>query len=225
VGLEYQPEDCYAVKDGSGSNERVFGFGLLYRLKFIPEPRTFYCPVAPHPAKFAFDAFPKPWLDGTDWPSWNDDPGTWRSSYLYNPHVDQFGSGFSLRKDIAYLKLREVPRVKTLAMDIAFERNYIGHRTRVPTWNLLFKDGHVASVASQFLYETMAQGNSQKQWQSAPKSDIRSWQGFDTYRDILEVEAEGKDPRTSWPVLGIPPIGSSASSNRVPHTPPRAPRG
>jgi prepilin-type N-terminal cleavage/methylation domain-containing protein len=216
-GDNFQPESCYQVKNGN--NE--FGFALLYRQKFIPDPRTFYCPVGPHPAKFAYDAFPTPWLDGTQWPSWNDDPGTWRSSYLYNPHADNFGSGFTFKKEISYLKLKDMPRVKGLAMDMPFQREYIAHRTKVPTWNVLFKDGHVTAVASQFLYETMSRGASQK---GTPTNTIASWEKFDTYRDILECEAEGRNPRTSWPVLGQAPNGSTATMNRVGHLPPRPPR-
>jgi len=217
AGRNFQPEDCYKVKSGSTET----GLALLYRQKYIPDARVFYCPVFPHQSKFDYDAFPKPWLDGTQWPSSNDDPGTWRTSYLYNPHVDNFGVGFTFEKEPAYLKLKEVPRVKTLAMDIAFQRGYISHRARVPTWNLAFKDGHVATVPSQFLYETMSRGNAQK---VQPYDKIQSWELFDTYRDILETEAEGKNPRTSWPVIGPRPPGSTATQNRVGHVPPRPPR-
>jgi prepilin-type N-terminal cleavage/methylation domain-containing protein len=217
-GDNFQPENCYMVKNGGTE----IGFALLYRLKYAADPRIFYCPVTPHPNKFDIDAFPKPWLDGTQWPSWNDDPGTWRTSYLYNPHVDNFGSGFTLKKEPAYLKLREVPRVKSFAMDMPFQKEYIAHQTRIPTWNLAYKDGHVATVSSQFLLETMiARGASQK---GTPLNSVASWEKFDTYRDILETEAEGKNPRTAWPVLGIPPQGSTATQNRVPHLPPKPPR-
>ncbi|HEY7086731.1 MAG TPA: type II secretion system protein [Tepidisphaeraceae bacterium] len=217
AGVNYQPESCYQVKSGSTET----GFALLYRLKYITDPRTFYCPVSPHPSKFAYDAFPTPWLDGTQWPSWNDDPGTWRTSYLYNPHAENFGSGFTFKKDIAYIKLREVPQLKSIVMDMPFQREYIAHQTRIPTWNLGFKDGHVASVPSQFLYETMSRGASQK---GTPTDQISSWEKFDTYRDILETEASGKDPRTSWPVVGLPGAGATATMNRVGHLPPKSPR-
>jgi prepilin-type N-terminal cleavage/methylation domain-containing protein len=221
-GADFQPENCYMIRNGVGPNRTETGFALLYRLKYAQEPRIFYCPVTPHPNKFDIDAFPTPWLDGTVFPSQNDDPGTWRTSYLYNPHVDNFGSGFTLTKEPAYLKLKEVPRAKSFAMDMPFQVEYIAHKTRIPTWNLAYKDGHVATVSSQFAHETMrARGASQK---GTPTNSVASWEKFDTYRDILEVEAEGKDPRTSWPVVGFPPNGSTATQNRVPHLPARAPR-
>jgi prepilin-type N-terminal cleavage/methylation domain-containing protein len=218
-GVNFQPENCYMIKSGNTET----GMAQLYRLKYVTDPRVFYCPSNPHPNKFDYDAFPKPFLDGTEWPSQNDDPGTWRTSMLYNPHVDNFGSGFNFKKEPAYLKMKEVPRTKTLFMDMAFQVDYISHKSRgVPTWNLVFKDGHVQSVRSAFLLEVMKnRGGAQK---GTPTDSTASWEKFDTYRDILEVEAEGKDPRTSWPVLGNPPPGSTASQNRVPHVPPKPAR-
>jgi prepilin-type N-terminal cleavage/methylation domain-containing protein len=186
-GGDITPEDAYQVANGS----KHYSYALLYDGKFITDARVFYCPSFPHPA-FDYESFPKPWLTAALPPS----PSlidSWRSSYLWNPHwkwaKDSATGG--LVQVPAYPKLRDIPANKTLAVDIMFDVQYISHRNnlsqRTSTWNLAFKDGHVVQVASTFAYDTMKKyGNAQKSFRQPT---------FDDYRDILETEADGKNPR------------------------------
>ena len=45
-GDNFQPENCYMVKSGNTET----GFALLYRRRFVTDPRIFYCTVEPHPS-------------------------------------------------------------------------------------------------------------------------------------------------------------------------------
>jgi hypothetical protein len=175
---DFAPEDTYVLAKGS----TYYHGGLLYDLKYIREPRIFYCPVFPNPA-FNYDDFPKPWLTAPLTGS-ND---SWRSSYLMNPHykfvTDPTSGG--LKKGPAYEKLIKMPSYKCLALDVCFDMQYLSHPGKVPSWNLLFKDGHVANVQSDFLRACIKKyGNSQKDYAL-----------FADYRDILETEAKGSNPR------------------------------
>lgn len=175
---DFTPEDTYVLAKGS----TFYHGGLLYDRKYIREPRVFYCPVFPNPA-FNFDDFPKPWLlaplSGA-----ND---TWRSSYLINPHF-RFATDPStggLKKVPAYDKLTKVPKDKCIALDVNFDLQYLSHPGKVPSWNLLYRDGSVKNVPSDFARVVMKKyGNSQKDFAL-----------YADYRDILETEAKGSNPR------------------------------
>ena len=213
------PEDCYYIK-----KNRRYGVALLYNLqndssapggytvvaKYITDPRCFYCPAYPDPS-FDYDAFNKPWTVAADPGGTNNN---WRSGYLYNPHWQYFKPLPS--RGVAYPKLKDLPRERTLAFDICYRANLIAHfgsGEKIPTWNLLFKDGHVATVASQFCLEVM---RGKYASQGLPGGDGQAdWVKFDNYRDILETDAAGRNPRDST-VDGSPPFASS----RVRHPPP-----
>jgi prepilin-type N-terminal cleavage/methylation domain-containing protein len=175
---DFAPEDTYVLAKGS----TYYHGGLLYDKKYIREPRIFYCPVFPNPA-FNYDDFPKPWLTATLTGS-ND---SWRSSYLINPHY-KFATDPStggLKKMPAYEKLSKVPSWKCIALDVNFDLQYVSHPGKVPSWNLLFKDGSVKNVQSDFLRACIKKyGNSQKDFAL-----------YADYRDILETEAKGSNPR------------------------------
>jgi prepilin-type N-terminal cleavage/methylation domain-containing protein len=180
-GGDITPEDCYQVVNGS----KNYSYALLYRGKFLTNPEVFYCPSFPNP-DFDYTAFPKPWLEAALTPP-ND---AWRSSYLWNPHYKNVLTSSGIVKKPAYLKLKDVPNNRVLAIDILFDVNYIAHRIttnpRQSPWNLVFKDGHVVSIVSSFGYDTMKKyGNAQKDFAAH----------FDDYRDIFETEADGRNPR------------------------------
>jgi prepilin-type N-terminal cleavage/methylation domain-containing protein len=212
------PQDCYYLIKDPGTGTRHFGVALLcdmratdasattytYVAKYITDPRCFYCPAYPDP-DFDYDSFNKPWTVN---PSPGGTHNEWRSGYLYMPHFKYPTHGQPTFIGVGYSKLKELPPNKTLALDICFRSNLIAHfgsGDRVPNWNLLFKDGHVASVTSQFCYDAMKgkytsaglmTGDGQAIWDPV----------FDNYRDILETEAAGMDPRTST-VGGGPAFG------------------
>jgi len=184
-GGDALPENCYMVNKG----DKYYSYALLYQAKFITDPRVFFCPVFPAP-DFDYEGFPKPWLTGALQPGTMYD--SWRCSYLWLPHVKRKG----LTNYVwAFDRINKVPRSNVLALDVMFDPKYISHRKTSgdsPSFNLLFKDGHVAQITSQFAYERMqTYGNFQK---GTPTSEV--WRKFDNVRDILESEADGKNPRT-----------------------------
>jgi hypothetical protein len=187
------PECSYQVGSGNPTTS-TYGFGLLYSSKFITDPRVFYCVAQPR-QDFDYNAFPKPWLYATLSAGAYD---TWRTSYLYMPHVDANGK-------FRYMKFQQIPKDRCLALDVCFETASTSHLSKSgPSWNLVFKDGHVATVVSKFCYDAMAGryqgsplgsitgGNSQKNFQYKGTNP-----NFDTYRDILETQADGRNPMTS----------------------------
>jgi prepilin-type N-terminal cleavage/methylation domain-containing protein len=187
------PECSYQVGTGNPTS-KFFGFGLLYTQKFITSPKVFYCMAQPRP-DFDYNMFPQPWLSSTlSSGTWD----TWRTSYLYMPHVDEKGK-------FRWPKFQQIPKDRALALDVCFETATTSHLSKAqPSWNLVFKDGHVSTVISKFAYDVMDKkyqgsplgsitgGNSQKNFQYTNSNP-----NFDTYRDILETEAAGRDPRTS----------------------------
>jgi hypothetical protein len=185
-GADITPEDCYQVINGS----TYYSYALLYKGKFLTNPEVFYCPSFPN-RDFSYTDFPKPWLEAPLAPP-ND---SWRVSYLWNPHYKNALTSTGVIKKPAYLKLKDIPANRCMAIDILFDVNYIAHRInsapRTSPWNLLFRDGHVSSITSTFCYDTMAQyGNVQKNFAPAGGKP-----GFDDYLDIMETEADGRDPR------------------------------
>jgi hypothetical protein len=67
-----------------------------------------------------------------------------------------------------------------------------------PSWNVLFPDGHVQSVESQLLFSEMKKREAAN---SDSKQITDNWNDganthFDDYRDILESQAKGQDPRS-----------------------------
>jgi hypothetical protein len=182
-----------------------------YLSKYITDPRCFYCPAYPDPS-FNYDEFNKPWTVASSPGGTN---GQWRSGYLYNPHwkfIRPFPTGGS---GVAYPKLKDLPKDRCMLLDICYSTQYISHGSndKAPSWNLLFKDGHVSTVRSQFCREAMegrytsqglAGGNSQKDWNL-----------FDNYRDILETEAAGQNPRVAA-IGGGAPMGPKRVMHPLP---------
>ena len=187
------PECSYQVGQGNPTTS-TYGFGLLYSSKFITSAKVFYCVTQPR-IDFDYYSYPQPWLYATlSAGTWD----TWRTSYLYAPHVDVNGK-------FRYPKFQQVPKDRCLALDVCFETASTSHLSRSgPSWNLVFKDGHVVTAISKFCYDAMGGkyqgsplgsitgGNSQKNFQYTGTNP-----NFDTYRDILETVADGRNPQTS----------------------------
>ena len=123
----------------------------------------------------------------------------YRTSYLYNPHFEykikgNTGSG----RITAYDKLSKFPKTKCLAIDVFHDPAYASHRTgskEVPSYNLLFPDGHVSPAQSAIAWQMMN-----------TYGDVgQDWSKFEDIQDVLETVAAGLDPR-SRPLV-----------NRVPH--------
>jgi prepilin-type N-terminal cleavage/methylation domain-containing protein len=159
------------------------GFGVLFTRKYVTNRMVFECPGFAHPA-FTIADDPEPW-PYTAQPDPNDNI---RASYHYKPHRTWYLKGApSQGYRWNYRKITEIPKWKTLAMDIMHESNYIAHRSgkSIPSWNLLFRDGHVDLIASKIVGDQLLTRGSAG----------GDWTRFDDYRDVLETQAEGKNPR------------------------------
>jgi prepilin-type processing-associated H-X9-DG protein len=73
-----------------------------------------------------------------------------------------------------------------LLSNIRFEQmSHIVGRSGAGSWNLLFADGHVSMVVSKTVAGELKR--------RGPVADYE-WDKFDDFRDILEWEAQGKNP-------------------------------
>jgi prepilin-type N-terminal cleavage/methylation domain-containing protein len=189
----YQPLYTYFAQDIKVSPPARYGLGLLWERKYIDTPEVFYCPGGRAHPLHNIDSFPKPWLSDTK--------QNYRTSYTYNPHYALKTPGdTNSEKLTAYPKLGKFPRNKVLAADLIRTYQTISHYgggERIPSWNMLFADGHVVLIQSKLLYDQMKKrGGDLGDDQSNPQGTSNAnWLLLDDYRDILETQAEGLDPR------------------------------
>lgn len=216
--------DCYAIINGNKHYSAALlcnmvsdgASGYKWVAKYITDPRVFYCAAFPS-RDFSYDDFTKPWSIGTGATVDKNDGnaggtnGNWRISYLYNPHYKRKVLP-SLSYSNAYPKLQNIPKDRALIMDIAYSTAYISHQVgndKAPSWNLVYKDGHVSTVKSSFCLQAL-QAN-----QSGADMNMAI---FENFRDILETEAAGRDPRTGTLGGGTAAASPAANTARVDHT-------
>ena len=121
------------------------------------------------------------------------------------------------QKVTAYTKLNKFPKTKALATDLIKSPTTVSHYgagERIPSWNVLYADGHVTLSKAQILIEQMKKRGSLSDDQGNPSgpSSNTNWALMDDYRDILETIADGRDPRVRQPWQGSDPY-----VNRVRH--------
>lgn len=196
----YSPHLSYFL----GGND---SFARLYNMKYIRSPKIFYCTVAPHP-QFDLNMQPGPiskWPNGTEQPvsagPWYN--GNTRAGYHYMPNWAYSTVSTRAGSQVApYIKMKQVPKDAAIALDMLMQDDTISHKTggaKVPTWNLLFADGHVATVQSKLVYDEM-----KLRTMSGNAWDDGSNTAFDDWRDILETQADGRNPiNTSLPNRGL----------------------
>jgi prepilin-type N-terminal cleavage/methylation domain-containing protein len=189
-----QPFWSYLCQDINASKPYPrYNYALLYELKYIRTPEVFYCPGGRAHPNHNYDSFPKPWLSDTS--------QNYRTSYCYNPQV-----AFEKKGDIgskwitAYPKVVKFPRNKALSLDCLVSATKISHYSggseRVPSWNMLYIDGHVVLIKSKVLYDQMVLRGPLDDDKNEP-APFTNWRLMDDYRDILETTADGKDPRST----------------------------
>jgi hypothetical protein len=132
-----------------------------------------------------------------------------RTSYMWMPHWKYLRTTAGVVQIAGYLRLRQIPKDKALSMDACNLTGNISHNYRnSPSWNILFSDGHVVTVVSPLPYTEMkpreASGNTNytDQWDDTPQ-----YSAIDDYRDILETQARGQDPRSLVTTSGNPLVG------------------
>ena len=183
------------LRDNSSTDSQKIPCGLarLYTTKCLSSPKALFCTNYPVPSYS-----PEVQLSVSTWPYGviGVVDSNVRTSYMWNPHWKWMGSASDGNQVARYTKLAQVPKDKALSMDVAMLSTTISHMYRnKPSWNVLFPDGHVQSVESQLLLSEM------KKYDSLDKAVTDSWNDasnthVDDYRDILETQAKGQDPRS-----------------------------
>jgi len=105
------------------------------------------------------------------------------SSYVYNPHWAL--SSVAGHKDVTwYRKLHDFNHYKALCMDSCLDQATVSHvQKKVTVFNVLFKDGHVAPARDTYVWNQLA---------GRPVAGKTA--RLDDYVDVLETEADGRDP-------------------------------
>ncbi len=133
------------------------------------------------------------------------------TSYLYNPHwayssltgTYPNGGDQVLNSAVSwYTNVKNFNKYKCLACDMIFDSRVVAHynhsRTEF-TFNMVFIDGHVATVNDTVLPKNIANGAIKWPYNSATQSAAGhvAMTAQDDIIDILETEADGRDPRTA----------------------------
>jgi hypothetical protein len=154
----------------------VFQIGRLYACGYLKDPRVAYCPAADDNTNFGWNIMNAP---GALWPQLTS--MTYRAGYMFNPYVNAITSTTYQQ---AFNKITKFPKTFLLSMDVIHTSQDLEHigQGQIPSWNVLFVDGHVSNVASQALFNLFA-----KNWGSADSS----FPAFENVRYSLETLAAG----------------------------------
>ena len=126
-------------------------FGLLYPMKAVEQADVFFCPSLTARNSFLGAGFYSPLLTTTGFAADPNNPGSVRSSYIYNPWVSDPSSTSPMR---LYLKKSDITARKVFGLDyldsafwlpsgdIDFGNPSFAH-TSSRGWNVLFTDGSV----------------------------------------------------------------------------------
>jgi hypothetical protein len=173
-------QNLTTVKTGGAydpATSRLYHVGRLWQLKYIGTGEVGYCPANYESPEFGWHA-----IKGTFPQSVNtSDPV--RSDYVFNPHWRQQTNAPTRLN--AYAKLQDMPAHRMLAGDLFRAKKYVSHKGRGvrPAWNLVFSDGHVATIVSKEVWDQLgAQG----------EYGGTEWQKLENYRDMLETLNQGR---------------------------------
>ncbi len=184
-----------------------------------------FCPVRYDPNINPYDLALANGINGT-----NTKAFCYSSGYLFNPHwaftsaVGTWGSGAAINtgsmgppavggdKVSAFVKIDRYDKYRALVTDLSVGSSggmsdwsgLVPHPTRNAwTFNLGFDDGHVASVQDKILMASIGSGQYQGHGVRMPNG----LEAFDSDLDILECEADHRNPLTSGGDPALPPPG------------------
>ena len=128
----------------------------------------------------------------------------WHSSYFLNPHWSHTTYNTSYYVTW-YRKITDYPQQQALACEMMYG---LGSNGPLPhpgpgnssNWNLLFRDGHVATILDNYV----AQGG------TGIGSGLNVIRRFDDCLDILETEADGRSPTQAMALPGYYPQSRAA---------------
>lgn len=108
-----------------------------------------------------------------------------RQGYFWNPHWAWRNENKTARMKW-YHKAVRFPEDKALATDIVYGVGEINHLSSDKAkWNVLFIDGHVTSAESRDMLKRVERAG----------NNLNNWNHTDSYVDVLQNIASGKDPR------------------------------
>jgi prepilin-type N-terminal cleavage/methylation domain-containing protein len=157
----------------------VFQIGRLYSTGYMKNPRVAYCPAADSNPSFGWDIMntsPNPWP--------TDNPTTYRSSYDFNPYYNNIatGAGTIPANAQAFFKIAKFPKNFILSCDVIDTTSDMVHigQGQIPSWNVLFVDGHVTNIASLNLFNL---------WKTKWGDTGGNWINYENVRYSLETLA------------------------------------
>jgi prepilin-type N-terminal cleavage/methylation domain-containing protein len=128
------------------------------------------------------------------------------SSYLLNPHWSYSTYAEAVGTSPSYLvtwyrKITDYPQQQALAVENMYDTDglFINHpgQGTSGTWNVLLRDGHVSTVTDKYV--------SQNAVTNPTRLGASSNNSFDDALDILETEADGRDPNKATALPGFSP--------------------
>lgn len=180
----------------NGNPQTTASFGRLVETRTVRDANIFFCPSFPQSGYSAeVQLSTKTWPFGV---AGVVDTNV-RSSYHWMPHWKYVRTRTSIVQEGGYKKLKEMPRTKAMALDVMNLSNNISHPYKNSvSWNVLFKDGSVQTVTSPLLLSEMKRRErtvGDTGLITNTFNDTTAYH-FDDYRDILETQAFGGDPRS-----------------------------
>ena len=180
----------------------TYGIGLLYSLGYLHDPRVFYCP-SQRDNGFNFGAYTQPFFSVPT--------QDYYVSYMFNPHHTDLSDPNQPNTDVLYHKLSQMRSTvpsnlnptatgitdftgcrPVLALEQIKSIQWTAHTDTAhpgtPVFNLLYADGHVASVASKATWQTLMGFWATNQGGLASSG----WQRFDRVLKQLEADSNGQ---------------------------------
>lgn len=149
------------------------GLGRLIKRKYLANPKILMCPGQPQ----MFDP-----------------NNAYRPAYFFNPHPATALGVTPAKVTTRYKKLRDFPRWRSLACDFFYDLGGMVHnddRRAIMVLNMVFPDGHVASIRSEDAYGRLRVGTN---W---------SWVRVNDITGTMEYVHDGKTVSAS--MYGGPP--------------------
>jgi prepilin-type N-terminal cleavage/methylation domain-containing protein len=124
----------------------------------------------------------------------------WGSTYMFNPHfaycgVLALGGGPGTHNPTEWYRyLKDYSKYRAIACDNIYEPASVNHVRKsggiyVDTFNMVFKDGHVASVNDKTVYASLVS--------RGPVAGTSTQPRLEDNLDVLETLADGRNPLTS----------------------------
>jgi prepilin-type N-terminal cleavage/methylation domain-containing protein len=169
-----------------------------------------YAANPPHPSSTRVDLIPVRWCPAYAVQDISSLFVDWGSSYVINPHYSW--STFAPGEETSwFLKLNDYPQQLAVVAELPTQLGIAaspphpgppvqlagGGTAPSTTWNLLFRDGHVATILDSTGYVFI---NSQ----SIGKGNVggQSWRALDDCLDLEETQADNRDPKKAAALPG-----------------------